>query len=97
MAKLNQNSKKHNIFLERQGPERALSGKQIKEIRKAYNLSQKCFAELLGISIDTLQNYEIERYKPSSAACSLFLLAKENMSLFQTKYSKNINNRSFMK
>lgn len=85
-------SKEYQNFLFKQWGSRELKGEDIKQIRKAYNLSQRSFSELLGINIKTLQNYEIDRYRIPSTATSLFLFAKENMSLIKTKYLKNVQN-----
>ena len=40
----------------------------VKEIREAYDLSQVEFAALLGISVDTLQNWEQGRRTPAGPA-----------------------------
>jgi DNA-binding transcriptional regulator YiaG len=39
---------------------RRFVGKDLKKIRKKYEISQRCFAEMLVISVKTLQNYEID-------------------------------------
>lgn len=41
---------------------------EVKEIREAYDLSQAEFAALLGISVDTLQNWEQGRRTPAGPA-----------------------------
>ena len=49
----------------------------VKEIREGYNLSQSQFASLLGISIETLQNWEQGRRSPRGPArVSLQVAAK---------------------
>jgi putative transcriptional regulator len=40
----------------------------VREIRESYNLSQGEFAALLGISVDTLQNWEQGRRSPAGPA-----------------------------
>ena len=45
----------------------------IAEVRARHGLSQREFAEVLGIDIDTLQNWEQGRNKPDAAALSLVL------------------------
>ena len=50
----------------------------IKNIRQQFDLSQREFAGLLGISINTLQNWEQGRRKPRGAAHVLLLVAKKH-------------------
>lgn len=45
----------------------------IAQVRVRHNLSQREFAQLLGIDIDTLQNWEQGRNRPDAAALSLVL------------------------
>ena len=45
----------------------------IAEVRARHGLSQREFAEVLGLDIDTLQNWEQGRNKPDAAALSLIL------------------------
>ena len=47
------------------------------EARQKSGLSQSRFAELLGISVRTLQDWEQGRRKPSRAAMSLIQIAKQ--------------------
>ena len=47
------------------------------EARQKTGLSQSRFAELLGISVRTLQDWEQGRRKPSDAAMSLIQIAKQ--------------------
>ena len=69
-----------------------LSAAEIKAIRKDYNLSQLSFANMLSISVKTLQNYEINKRKPPITASSFFKFVSENKKLFQSKYLKKIEN-----
>ena len=41
---------------------------EVREIRETYDLSQAEFAALLGISVDTLQNWEQGRRSPAGPA-----------------------------
>jgi putative transcriptional regulator len=41
---------------------------EVREIREAYDLSQAEFAALLGVSVDTLQNWEQGRRTPAGPA-----------------------------
>ncbi len=47
------------------------------EARQKVGLSQSRFAELLGVSIRTLQDWEEGRCKPSRTAISLIQIAKQ--------------------
>ncbi|MBU0500266.1 MAG: helix-turn-helix domain-containing protein [Gammaproteobacteria bacterium] len=47
------------------------------EARQKSGLSQTRFAELLGVSVRTLQDWEQGRRKPSKAAMSLIQIAKQ--------------------
>jgi len=47
------------------------------EARQKVGLSQPQFAELLGVSVRTLQDWEQGRRKPSRAAISLIQIAKQ--------------------
>lgn len=50
----------------------------IKRIRKNYNLTQKQFAALLGISVSTLQNWEQGRRVPEGPAMVLLQVADKH-------------------
>ena len=52
---------------------RQLDPVQISQVRIRHGLSQREFAQLLGLDIDTLQNWEQGRNKPDAAALSLVL------------------------
>lgn len=71
--------------------EAPFKGRDIKKIRKSYNLSQRCFADMLDISVRTLQNYEIDRTGIPSTARSLFIFAAENKQLFQKYYLDKVS------
>lgn len=47
------------------------------EARQKVGVSQSRFAELLGVSVRTLQDWEQGRRKPSRAAMSLIKIAKQ--------------------
>ena len=65
------------ILRGKQVPARAfkIDAPDIKKIRAGYNLSQKEFATLLGISIATLRNWEQGRREPEGAAKILLQVA----------------------
>lgn len=48
------------------------------ETRQATGLSQSQFANLLGVSVRTLQGWEQERKQPSGAARTLLAIARTN-------------------
>lgn len=50
----------------------------VAEIRNKTGLSQSRFAELLGVSVRTLQDWEQGRRAPSGAARTLLLVANKN-------------------
>jgi putative transcriptional regulator len=49
----------------------------VTEARKKAGLSQAKFAELLGVSVRTLQDWEQGRRQPSRAAASLIQIARQ--------------------
>jgi len=53
---------------------RQLDPALIAEVRARHRLSQREFAEVLGIDIDTLQNWEQGRNKPDPAALNLVMV-----------------------
>jgi DNA-binding transcriptional regulator YiaG len=53
---------------------RQLDAGLIAEVRARHRLSQREFAEVLGIDIDTLQNWEQGRNKPDPAALNLVMV-----------------------
>ena len=48
----------------------------VARVRESTGLSQARFAQLLGVSVRTLQEWEQGRRKPSGAARSLLVIAK---------------------
>ena len=53
----------------------------VADTRSKLNLSQGQFAELLGISVKTLHNWEQGRRKPTGAACVLLRLVSRHPEL----------------
>ncbi|MEP0805695.1 MAG: helix-turn-helix domain-containing protein [Chloroflexota bacterium] len=68
------------ILRGKQAPARAfhLKPMDIKGIRARLGLSQRQFAALLGVSVDTLQNWEQGRRQPRGAAQVLLLVADQS-------------------
>lgn len=65
------------ILRGRKTPSRSfeVNAQDIKTIRERLGLSQRQFAALMGVSVDTLQNWEQNRRKPRGAARTLLLIA----------------------
>ena len=57
---------------------RVINVPDVTRIREATGLSQARFAELLGVSIRTLQDWEQGRRAPSGAARTLLMVAARN-------------------
>ena len=57
----------------------------IAEVRARHGLSQREFAEVLGIDIDTLQNWEQGRNRPDTAALNLVMVFDEAPELIERK------------
>ncbi len=49
--------------------------------RQTINLSQKAFAAMLGVSVNTLRNWEQQKSEPSGAARTLLILAEKHPDL----------------
>ena len=57
---------------------RVVNVPSIRAIRERTGLSQSRFAQLLGVSVRTLQDWEQGRRVPSGAARTLLLIAEKN-------------------
>ncbi len=59
------------------------TNQDIKEIRNNLNLSQKTFADLMGVSIKTIEAWESGKNTPSGPAQRILELIKENNALVE--------------
>ena len=59
---------------------------EIKEIRIKHNMTQRLFAEALGVSAKTVESWEAGTNKPSGIASRMLELLKQDDSLLE-KYS----------
>ena len=57
---------------------RVINVPEVSQIRERTGLSQARFAQLLGVSVRTLQEWEQGRRVPSGAARTLLLIAAKN-------------------
>jgi len=57
---------------------RVTTAPSVATIREGTGLSQRRFAELLGVSVRTLQEWEQGRRAPSGAARTLLMIAAKN-------------------
>lgn len=53
----------------------------VRVIRERTNLSQSQFAELIGVSVKTLQNWEQDRRRPTGPAAALLSIIKHNPTM----------------
>ena len=66
--------------LKRREHGRIINVPSVASVRETTGLSQSRFAELLGVSVRTLQEWEQGRRAPSGAARTLLLIASKNPS-----------------
>lgn len=50
----------------------------IKKVRRSLNVSQAAFSRMIGVSVDTLQNWEQGRREPEGPARALLVVAAKN-------------------
>jgi putative transcriptional regulator len=62
------------------------STKKIKEIRKKHNMTQRLFAEALGVSVKTVEAWESGKNIPSGCASRMLELLDNDDTLFE-RYS----------
>ena len=59
------------------------SGAEIKEIRKQNNMTQRLFAEAMGVSVKTVEAWEADKNTPSGCASRMLELLKQDNTLFE--------------
>ena len=64
--------------IKRGEPGRVINIPEVASIREKTGLSQARFAQLLGVSVRTLQDWEQGRRAPSGAARTLLVVANKN-------------------
>ena len=84
----------HEIYLELKKSNKWLSPREIKEVRRAYKLTQVRFAGLLQVSFHTYKNWEIGHRIPSSPAMALLYLARDHSELFLKEKEKVLSELS---
>ena len=67
-------------------PLHAYNGVEIKEIRTSQNMTQRLFAEALGVSVKTVEAWETGTNKPSGTANRMLELLSQDSELLE-KYS----------
>lgn len=55
----------------------------VRRIRRRFDASQNRFAQMLGVSVNTLQNWEQGRCRPTGPARVLLVIAERNPSLLR--------------
>ena len=64
---------------------------EIKEIRVRHNMTQRLFAEALGVSIKTVESWEAGINKPSGIASRMLNMLKQDNNLLE-RYSIIVRN-----
>jgi putative transcriptional regulator len=67
-------------------PLNVYQGTKVKEIRSRHKMTQKIFAEALGVSVKTVEAWEADKNTPSGCASRILELMERDNSLFE-KYS----------
>lgn len=64
-----------------------LDDPDVRAIRKAANISQAQFAELIGVNLRTLQNWEQHRTRPTGPARALLKIVASNPKSIEALHS----------
>jgi len=62
------------------------SASEIKEIRIKHNMTQRLFAEALGVSVKTVESWEAGTNKPSGIASRMLDMLKQDNNLLERYY-----------
>jgi putative transcriptional regulator len=89
LATLRQDLASLNVEIRRRTPVRE-STPEIAAVRARHGLSQREFADLLGIDLRTLQNWEQGRNRPDGAALSLVLMFDRAPELVEEMLSEPV-------
>jgi len=60
------------------------SSMNIKKVRRSLHVSQNTFSRMIGVSINTLQNWEQGRREPDGPARALLIVAEKNPNAVYT-------------
>ena len=69
--------------------QRIQSKEDIQSVRHEFGVSQVAFAKFMGVSVNTLQNWEQGRRQPTGAARVLLTIAHRQPSLFRETLEEN--------
>ena len=61
---------------------KCLSAKEIRKIRMSLDISQPVFAQILGVSVNALRNWEQDRNSPSALACRFLEMIQNDPQSF---------------
>lgn len=60
----------------------AVTAEEVREIRQSLAMSQPVFAQILGVSVNALRNWEQGRNAPSPIACRFLTLIRNDPEFF---------------
>lgn len=72
------------------GDKRIETKEDVQALRQEFGVSQSVFAKFMGVSINTLQNWEQGRRQPTGAARVLLTIAHRQPTLFRETVEKAI-------
>jgi len=72
-----------------EGDKRIETKEDVQTLRHEFGVSQSVFAKFMGVSINTLQNWEQGRRQPTGAARVLLTIAYRQPALFRETVSEN--------
>lgn len=61
--------------------------REVVEVRQSFHATQSEFAKFMGVSIDTLQNWEQGRRRPTGPARVLLRVVAANPAIFRQDYA----------